>query len=195
MTYSVNQFHNPEIVMSLELALAENTAVNAALTEVLKQVVGNQERLLAGQIAAIDKIDGVKSGGRAGKKETPAPVAETPVAPPTVAETPAAPAAPAAPAPVVTDDQIKAAAHAWMTDKSEADRLAAAKFLGEIMTSFGVGGKLTGPESKLDDEQRRQALFFIQRKAAGLEVNFSADYDFTGDPTQGAAAAGDDLLG
>lgn len=172
--------------MSLEAALADNTASNKGLTAALLTVAANQEKLLAGQAAAIEKIE----GGKAGK--TPA----TPKKTETVKPTPAAN--------VVTDEALKNAAVAWMNastkGKSDADAKAikgdAAKFLGDILTFFGCGGKLTGAESKLDDDQRKQAKFFIERKAAGLPVDFSADYDLDGDVKQGAAAeAEEDPLG
>lgn len=170
--------------MSLEEALDRNTA--ALLT-----VAGNQERLLAGQQAAIDKIEGTK----AGKAATP-PKDKTPAATPQ-------PTAAVVVAGVVSDEMLKNAAVGWMSastkGKAEAEAKVikgeAAKFLGEILAHFGCGGKLTGAESKLDDEQRKQAKFFIERKAAGLTVDFSADYDFDGDVKQGAAAESDDPLG
>lgn len=159
--------------MSLEAAIADLTSATKENTAILQQV-------LAGQKAALDKIDAVKGGGTKGGK--PAPAA-----------TPPAKSAPK----VVTDEQVKAAAQAWMAaatkGKSEADtktvKSECAAFLASIIAHFGVGGKLTGPESKLDDDQRKQAKFFIERKAAGQKVDFSADYDFDGDPKQGAAAA------
>jgi len=178
--------------MSLEAALAENTAALQALAAVQTRVADNQERLLVGQQAAIDKIEAGKGATAAERKPRAAAAKDTA---PAAAE-PAAAVEPAAPAErVVADDDIKAAALKWMDGKSKEEKEAAAKFLGEILAYFGTGGKLTGPDSKLDADQRKQTLFFIQRKAAGLEVNFSADYDFDGPTDQGVEAAAEDPLG
>lgn len=185
--------------MSLEIALTENTKAAIALTAVLARVELNQERLLAGQETAIAKIEGAKPAtarpSRTAKETTalsPQLDAAGTVLPPagSAAQKPSVQAAPSEPElqlpkPTVTDDDIKAAAGAWMAGKSDAERNAAATFMGDLLTEFGLAGtKLTGPQSKLDDEQRRQTLFFLKRKAAGLPVDFKADYDFSSDPTK-----------
>lgn len=174
--------------MSLEAALAANTEALTAHTEVMKAVVANQERLLAGQQAAIEKIEAPKAT-RARTKDEPSK--ETKAEP--VKETKVEPVKAAAD---TTDDDIKAAAAAWTNGASQEARMDAACKMKSVLEHFGVGGKLTGPESKLDADMRKQTVFFIKRWAAGLPVDFNADYDFDGDPKQGAAeAASDDLLG
>lgn len=192
-------------LMSIEERLAENTAAINRNSDLL-------ERVVAGQAAAIEKIEGAKPSrtkpAAAAPAATPAaepaqtPAAAEPAATPAAAAAEPTPAAAAAPAIVeVSDDDVKAAALAWMakvdpTGTDMAKKTECAQKLTEIVAYFGLDGKLTGPQSKLDAEQRQQALFFINRWAAGLTVDFSADYDFDGDPTQGAApAAAEDPLG
>lgn len=165
--------------MSLETHLAENTAAAKELTAALTRVAENQERLIAGQEKAIEKIEAgkgaasrtTKKAESAPEKSTPEPAAEKKAAEETG----------------VTDADVKAAATAWMNGKSKEQRAEAAEFIFAMLDEFGIDNRmLTGPESKLSAEQRKQALFYIQRKAAGLPVDFKADYDFDGDPTQGA---------
>ena len=90
---------------------------------------------------------------------------------------------------------MKAAALVWLAkidpagaaDPKKIDKVirgAAAEKMNGILEHFGLTGKLTGAESKLDAEQNKRAKFFIERWTAGLEVDFTADYDFDGDPTQ-----------
>lgn len=164
--------------------------------EALEKNTATLERVIAGQQAALDKIEAPKTP-RTTKKTEPAPAAaETPAAAPAADPAPAATETAATTAPaadVVTDEQLKAAALKWMDGKPQEARLEAAKKMNDILAYFGVGGKLTGPESKLDDDQRKQAKFFIERWAAGLTVDFSAEYDFDGDPTQGGAVDEDPL--
>ena len=186
--------------MSIETLIEGHTAALNRNSDLL-------ERVIAGQQAALDKIEGPKTtrapkktaeseGAAVTQAETPPPAAvveEKPAAVAPVVETP--PAAAAAAAPEVTDADIRAAATAWMDGTSVEERTAAAAKMSTILAQFGVGGKLTGPESVLDADQRKQARFYIQRWAAGLTVDFGADYDFDGEPTQGAAAPAEDPLG
>lgn len=162
--------------MSLEEALNKNTAA-------LERVAANQEKLIAGQQAAIEKID----AGKGGK-----PPAATKAADKTTTKETGKPAAK-----TVSDEDVKNAAVAYMTavtsgmsaEDAKAKKNGECKqVLSAILEHFGVGGKLTGPESKLDADQRKQAKFYLDRKAAGLKVDLNADYDFDGDPKQGADA-------
>ena len=189
---------NAGIIEATLAALQANTAATEKNNELL-------ERVIAGQTAAIDKIEAPKAA-RAKKETAPEAPATTPT------ETPVADPAPATetvkPAVEVTDDELKNAALNWMADvdpagaadpakKDLAKRTACADFFKAIVANFGLGGTLTGPKSELSAEQRAQALFYIKRKAEGLTVDFNADYDFSGDPTQGGVgneepAVGDD---
>lgn len=176
----------PGILEQFIAALQENTATTAKNNELL-------ERVVAGQNAAIEKIEAPKTQRKKAEPETPAaaPAAETPAQPET--KTPVATTD-------VTDDELKAEALAWMADvdpagaadptkKDVAKRTACADFFKAIVTNFGLNGTLTGPKAELDGEQRAQALFYIRRRRAGLPVDFNAEYDFDGDPAQGGAAA------
>jgi len=170
--------------MSLEAALLENTKALTALVGIMTQTQANQERLLAGQQAAIDKIEGAKASGRATPKDkTVDKPSETKTETKTEPKTETK-----AKTGTVTDDMVKAAAAAWTNGKTTEEKKALFTKVNEMLDFFGLAGsKITGPESKLDDEQRKQTLFFIKRWSEGLEVNFSADYDFDGDPCQEVA--------
>lgn len=169
-------------------ALQENTAATAKNNELL-------ERVIAGQNAAIEKIEAPKATRKKADPATETPAAAAAAEPTT--ETPAAAAEPTA---EVTDDEVKAEALAWMADvdpagaadpakKDVAKRTACADFFKAIVTHFGLNGTLTGPKAELNAEQRKQALFYLRRRRAGLSVDFNADYDFDGDPAQGGGAS------
>lgn len=166
--------------MSLEAALETHAAALNRNSDLLAKVVDNQARLLAGQEAALAKLDTAKpSGSSRGstKKDDPKP--------PTEEKKPASETA----SRTISDDDLRAAGAAWMKGKSETERNDAFDKMNSVLEHFGLKGtKITGPDSKLDADQRKQAWFYIQRWNAGLDVNFSADYDFDGDPKQDAAA-------
>lgn len=187
---------NAGIIEATLAALQANTAATEKNNELL-------ERVIAGQTAAIDKIEAPKAA-RAKKStetETPATTSAADTAPDAATET-VTPAASVE----VSDDDVKTVALAWMAaidpagaadpaKKDLAKRTACADFFKAIVENFGLSGTLTGPKSELNAEQRAQALFYIRRKAEGLGVDFNADYDFAGDPAQGGVAeadAGDD---
>jgi hypothetical protein len=174
--------------MSIDAALAPFLAALEANTAAKNRNNDLLERVVAGQALAIEKIEPAKTAKSTKTKDTPAagaaPTPEPEKAVETITE---------AADTVVSDADVKAAAVAWMDGKSKEDRLEASKKLTAALAFFGVGGKLTGEESKLDDDQRKQAKFFIERWAAGLTVDFNTDYDFDGEPTQDAG--GEDPLG
>lgn len=164
-------------------------ATMEALTDALKQNTATLERVIVGQQAALEKLEGVKPATtRTRKPKEDAPAADDAAgnapqeAAPTASATPAAtPAAkPAADARVVTQDDLRKAAGEAKA-KDEAGTLALMK---SLLSHFG-SPKLVGPESTLDADQLKQAEFYLKRLAAGCSVDLKADYDFDGDPAQG----------
>lgn len=165
--------------MSIEAALADLTAAVKANSALL-------ERVVAGQQAAIEKLEGgAKPASTRGRK----PAAEQPKAEtPAPAETPTpAPAAPAKPATALPKDadELKAFVSAWTGGTDDADeRKARVDFLKAIAQELGVEAKfaaLAGAEDGI-----KKTVFYINRKKEGLSVDFSADYDFDSDPAQDA---------
>lgn len=169
--------------MSLEQAMVDVAAALNANTAIL-------ERVVAGQEAAMAKLEGAK-----------APAARTPRAKKDDATTGAAdagaagaaeaaaekPKPAAAAAAVLTQDDLKTVAMDWRNGTAEGstERAAANTFFTELAAHFGVA-KFVGPEGINDAEQIKQAIFLVKRKKEGLSVDFAADYDFDGDPCQGA---------
>lgn len=195
--------------MSLEAALAENTAAILAHIEVLKQIDQNQQRLLAGQSAAIDKVEAPKATrSRKAKDEAPAPTPEPEAVKP-AAEEPAVTESgvdDADSASEVTTDDLRQFIVTWLreglggkdpakvkkgeekaTPEEQAEYGARGKFMQAVFGEFGVSA-VTGITA--DDLPR--AMFYFQRKAAGKDVDFGAEYDFTGDPAQDVGG-GDDF--
>jgi hypothetical protein len=195
--------------MSIEAALAEltaalqeNTKTSLAVLAALNVTASNQERLIAGQGAAIDKVEAGKAtpAPRTRKKATEEPaVMETGA---DVAEPVSEPEAKKPAARVITEDDLRTLAGEWLSAQTDpAKRKEVGEFCKDVAENFGKK-KLVGPvvEGKehlgagIDDpEELKQAWFFISRKQAGLPVDFKADYDFDGAIDQGAApAAADD---
>lgn len=175
--------------MSLEAALAENTAALNAHSELLKVVTANQERLLAGQQAAIDKIEAPRAA-RTSRKAADAPKGNS---------EPAATASGAADAGGVSDEGVSVDALfeyasgylAEFNPKTAGDKADAAKhqergkfLMGMLSDEFG-GAKI---KEISDADDRKRALFYLKRFAAGQPVDFKADYDFDGEPAQAAEA-------
>lgn len=95
----------------------------------------------------------------------------------------------------ITADQAKAAFGGWFGETDdENERLERRTFVEQIVRALGA--KITD----LDLMGRRKAIFYLRRKRAGMEVDFSASYDFEGSPVQAApeasaaVSADDDLL-
>lgn len=172
--------------MSLEAALAEHGALMKAHTEALNANTKILESVVAGQKAALEKLGDGKAtpGTRATKKDEPKTTPPKDEPKPTAEESTGR---------VVTDDDLKKAGAALMQGKSKDDQGKIANTLKDMLEWMGLdrAAKLTGPEAKLTDAQRKQALFFIERWTAGLSVDFNADYDFDGPVDQGAEAAAD----
>lgn len=194
--------------MSIEALIGELKEALAANTAALTAVAANQERLIAGQAAAIDKIEAPKAkretkAEKEAREKAEAAAAAPEAAQATQATTTAEPANTASGAADAgnassdgpTDDQLKATAVAWVgqagDDATEKQRRAnwlqtmARNLIGETDESKMI--MLTGPESKLTADHRKKAVFFIKRahKLKGTEhVNFSAPYDFDEAPDQ-----------
>jgi hypothetical protein len=169
-----------------------------ALTTALNRVADNQDRLIAGQAAAIAAAEGGKTSTRtpraSKKEETPAPAAgqkvEEVVEPRTVEEVVAA-------APEMANvDALKEYVTKWTgAATDDADKAARVGLLKGIAGKFGVK-----PAFSELFPHAVQAVFLIERaKKLGISaVDLKADYDFSGDPAQdvgGPAATSDDEFG
>lgn len=180
--------------MSIEQLLTENTAALNRNSDLL-------ERVIAGQEAAMAKLEGAVAAKPASRSRKPkdedagnaggegaSTASQEPAATPAVEPAPAADAADAADAPTATQDDVRKAA---ATLKSKLSDDEAGAFMKSLVSHFGTP-KLVGDQSTLTPEQLAQAVFFFERKALGLPVDLNAEYDFAGDPGQGAEAQQDD---
>jgi len=176
------------------LAFDETTAASiAALTAALTRVGDNQERLLAGQQAAIEKIEAGKPTTTRARK-TADPVVAAAAEPAAVVEKPADPAPVVAetsksflPADVTDAASLEIYVKAWTGAVTGDDKVKRVDLLKAIANHFGVAPKF-GPLAETKD-RLTQTLFFIERSKKDLVVDFAADYDFAGDPAQGRASA------
>lgn len=177
-------------IAGLTEAMNKNTETGLALIAALKVTGENQERLIAGQAAAIEKVEAPKQTRTRAKKDEQAPVAEKPESQEEpLQDTPTV---------TVSDDDLRQVAGDFLKGdgKLTAEQVTERRdFVASVMAELGTK-KLCGPESTLDADGRKKASFFIKRKGEGLKVDFGADYDFDGDVTQGGepeASAEDDL--
>lgn len=172
--------------MSIEAKIDDLNTNMLALIAALKVTGENQERLIAGQAAAIEKVEASKQTRTRAKKDEQAPAAEKPES---QDDTPTV---------TVSDDDLRQVAGDFLKGdgKLTAEQVTERRdFVASVMAELGTK-KLCGPESTLDADGRKKASFFIKRKGEGLKVDFGADYDFDGDVTQGGepeASAEDDL--
>lgn len=179
--------------MSIEAALAENTAALAVHTAALSANTAILEKLEAGREAAIAQLEqkADKPATRSRKKADEAPAgAVAGDAAGSAAEETSAVAGETA---TVSDDDIRNAAIGYVQGTAEKpttaeERKVRGANVKSITDHFGTK-TLVGPDGINDPDQRTQALFYLGRFNAGCEVNFSAEYDFSGDPAQGAVAA------
>ena len=174
--------------MSLEAALAENTAAMKDLIAALKVTGENQERLIAGQTTAIDMAESGKATRTRTRKPRGSEAEPAVTEPEVVAAEPVSETAQIKP---VSVDDLKATAVAFMSEEG-ADLDARKAFVVSVLKNFGAS-KLQGEGVIADGIERSQAVFFIKRAAKGLKVDFKADYDFTGPVDQGGAPAEDDF--
>lgn len=90
-----------------------------------------------------------------------------------------------------SEAQVKGEFAGWISETTDPEaRKERTDFVVAIAQHFGVKTPF-GANGVQDDEQRKQLLFFLRRKREGVAVDFSADYDFEGDPLQGSDGAGE----
>lgn len=172
--------------MSIDTAIADLMKSVAGLTAALEVNTANLERVIAGQAAAMEKLEGTKATGTRtprAKKEDATPKTEDA---PKVEEKPKNPDKPKAAALPKNADELKTFVSAWTGGTDDADeRAARVQFLKDIAAELGVAPKfaeLAGAEDGI-----KKTVFYINRKKEGLKVDFGADYDLDGDPAQDAA--------
>lgn len=173
--------------MAIETLLERIAVALEANTAVL-------EKLEAGREAALEQLQNKADTGtkapRASRKkadETPATAGNGDNASTGSQE---AAATPAADEPTISDDDIRGAAGTYIGGAGDnvENRKARAANIKRITDHFG-SKTLVGETGIQDAAQRAQALFYLRRFNAGCEVDFSAEYDFAGDPAQGVEAA------
>lgn len=187
--------------MSLEAKIEALVESNTALAAALAANTAILERVVEGQQTAIEKLEGAKaSGGRGRTKKTedaPAEEKKAPTKEPAATESGAADAGSASnKSPVAatvkkigTDqEKMKAFVAEWTGEtEDQTERESRVGLLKSMAQHFGGKGYSALVAS---DETAAQAIFYVERaKALGVKaVDFSADYDFDGDPAQGGSA-------
>lgn len=218
--------------MSMDKLIADLMSGVSALTEATMRNNELLERVVAGQEAAMAKLEGGAAAPRkpretaaekktreaaeaaaaaTGTTENPPAVEQVRDAPPPENVHPLLAAANGEKAPKVnartqktedvptgnyraadfSRDEVKNEFIGWLGEKPEVDEIKARQaFVQELGAHFGV--KQVFADGALDEEQRKQALFYLRRKREGLKADFSADYNFDGDPLDDQSADGED---
>jgi len=191
--------------MSIEVLLQENTAALNALAAAIAAQTAVTERVVLGQQAAIEKLEGAKAAAtgtrtRKPKDETPAATEDKGNAAPAdtaSGEVAASSASEPKTNAVLDADGMKALCGAFTKAAADdADRAARVGWLKSLAGYFFPNGDVVGTAALVaTPDNAKKAEFFIERKKAGLDVDFGAEYDFDGDPKQEVAstAAGDDF--
>lgn len=181
--------------MSIEAALAENTASNLALAAAIAANTSILEKLEAGREAAVTALENkADKPARTSRKKADEPAAGNGEAASTGSQAGGATAAAEPTGP--SDDELRNAATTYIQGAGEdkAQRSERGANIKSITDHFGTK-TLVGETGITGVEQRTQALFYLNRLAAGQPVDFSAEYDFAGDPAQGAEAEDFDAIG
>jgi hypothetical protein len=186
--------------MSLEEALAENTAATNRNSDLLERVIAGQEaameKLASGGTSTRkprtpkpDSTSAPETSGEAGNASEGSAATESPEAAATPAAEPEAPTVASIVAAIGTDaDKLKEHVTGWTGSTDDADeRAKRVQLLKDIAAKFGVAPKFADLIPHL-----QQTVFLIERaKASGVaSVDVAAAYDFDGDPAQEAPAAG-----
>lgn len=188
------------MLADLTAAIQKNTDTSLALIAALGTTAANQERLIAGQTLAIEKVEGGKAPTTTRTRARSSKADDADTGSKGAAAAPVSEPEPVGPnVRVVSEDDLRTLAAGWMKEQTtDTDRTTVGEFLKSVAENFGKK-KLVGPvvEGKehlgagiTDPDHIKEAWFFISRKKAGLTVDFSADYDWDADPTQGGAPAG-----
>lgn len=159
--------------MSLEAAIGSLGELLTINNDLLKQ-------LIDGRTEALASLRGADAGDKPARR-TRAPKADaTPAAEPEAAPAPAAPKAKKF-NPKIDDENVRTYLGDWMgsTDDKE-ERTKRGTFVKSVMDHFG-SSTFVG-ETGIPAENRKEALFYIERFRNGLTADFSADYDFDVDP-------------
>ena len=159
-------------------------AVMTNLTAALTRVADNQDRLLAGQQAALDKIETKAPSTRGkGKGAAAEPETQAPEAGPESEKG-------RFPQHTVTDaDGLKTFATGWIGEADGDEKQARVRFLNETCAHLNVAPKF--PEIAANAEALKKLVFLIARRQAGQAVDLAAGYDFDGDPAQEVAESSD----
>lgn len=177
--------------MSLEALLAENTASMNALALALAAQTAVTERVVAGQAAAMEKLDAGKPASTRRPRETKTEPAEK-VEEPAATDNGAAAAGSASDLPSDVEG-VKAFVSGFTSVVEGEARAARVAFLKSIASYFFPDGSKVGSAAfAASPENIKKAVFFINRKKADLDVDFGAEYDFDGAPDQVIAAAESD---
>lgn len=179
-----------------DIKAAAEKADKATLEQMLADETGGKNRA-----TAVKAIEAALAKFAEGKQEPDAgAAASASTAESQAASKSAAPSADKNSQPVpaeISADQAKQAFGGWFAETDDEDERAKRRaFVEQIVGALGA------KVGDLDLAGRRKAIFFLRRKRAGMDVDFSANFDFDGSPTQevaapaaaSASAADDDLL-
>lgn len=193
--------------MSIEAKIDELIASQNALAAAIAAQTAITERVVLGQQAAIEKLEGAKAastGTRTRRKAgddaaaTPAAEEQGNAAPADTASGVDAASSASEAKPVLNADGMKALCGAFTKAAADdTDRAARVAWLKSLAGYFFPNGDVVGTAALVaTPDNAKKAEFFIERKKAGLDVDFGAEYDFDGDPKQevaSTAAGGDDF--
>ena len=174
-----------KLLEDVKASLDKNTAQQGEILAALKSNTATMETLIEGRTDAIAALtsnsDDKPTPTRKprAKKADPEPEAEK-------AEEKKPEPKKAEWSPDLSADGLRSAFSPYLTAvKDDADKKARIANVSAILSEIGVEtiNPIEGKKALETDEDKRRALFYLERFKAGLPVDFNADYDFNADPT------------
>ena len=180
-----------KLLEDVKSSLDKNTAMQAEVLAAVKANTGTMETLVEGRADAIAALTSNNDDKPAPTRKTRAKKAdaepETDKADEKKAEDKKAePETAAKWSPDLSPDGLRAAFSPYLTGETDPDKKKARiANVSAILAEIGVEtiNPIEGKKALETDDDKRRALFYLERFKAGLPVDFNADYDFNADPT------------
>lgn len=188
-----------ELIAAQTAAVEKNTAQMGEVLAALATNTATLEAMNEGRNAAIEQLTAKDAEPKKPAKRTPKKKKDA--EPETKKEEKADPE-PEGWDPDITADGLRGAFTPYLTGTDDDDeKKKRIENVNAILAEIGAEclNPIAGKKHIDNDDDRRRAVFYVGRFAAGLPVDFKADYDFNADPltqaTEESSSGNEDLVG
>lgn len=189
-----------KLLEDVKASLDKNTAMQGEVLAALKSNNSTMETLVEGRADAIAALTSNKDDEKPATTRKPRTKKADPEPEPEKVEK--TEPKKAAWSPDITVDGLRAAFTPYLTGETDPEKKKARiANVSAILAEIGVEtiNPMEGKKALETDEDKRRAVFYVERYKAGLPVDFNADYDFDADPTKqdekAEEPAEDDMVG